>query len=226
MNTQKLSKGQKTSIKAGQKSQQIKRTDILNLVYISMFAALMAVCSQIQIPAAIPFTLQTFAMFMAGGLLGAKKGTLSVIVYLAIGLAGLPVFAQFSGGPGVLFGITGGYMIGFVFTALTVGLMCDKLGRKLWVLAVSMVLGLAVCYIFGTAWYLAVVYGTEINIEKILSAISLCIVPYLPFDALKIALAAILVNRIAPLMPKALSRRASGKQTSADSDTYEEKQSP
>ena len=197
-----------------------------DMAVIALSTAMITVCAWISIPTVVPFTLQTFAMFMAGGLLGAKKGTLSVIVYLAIGLAGLPVFAQFSGGPGVLFGITGGYMIGFVFTALTVGLMCDKLGRKLWALAVSMVLGLAVCYIFGTAWYLAVVYGTEINIEKILSAISLCIVPYLPFDALKIALAAILVNRIAPLMPKALSRRASGKQTSADSDTYEEKQSP
>ena len=76
-------------------------------------AALMAVCSWISIPTAIPFTLQTMAVFLAVGLLGGKRGTLAVTAYVLLGAVGAPVFANFSGGIGILLGQTGGYILGF-----------------------------------------------------------------------------------------------------------------
>ncbi len=168
---------------------------LLDMVYISVFTAIIAVCSQIYIPTTIPFTLQTLAVFTAGGILGCKRGTLSVIVYLLLGIIGVPVFAEFSSGLGVLFGMTGGYIIGFIFTSLIVGFMCDKLGKKLWVLAVSMILGLAVCYAFGTVWFM-IVYTRTVEPIDMIGALSLCVFPYLLFDLAKIAVATVLVNRL------------------------------
>lgn len=174
---------------------------VTDLIYIALFTAIIAVCSQISIPTAIPFTLQTLGVFLAGGLLGWKRGTASVLVYLLLGLAGIPVFSNFKSGLGALLGVTGGYIIGFIFTAFIVGLMCDKLGRKLWVIIVSSVLGLAVCYLFGTVWFVIVWNGNaELVSSKgsmsFLAAVGTCMVPYLPFDAAKIAVAAIIINRL------------------------------
>ncbi len=164
---------------------------LLDLVFVALFAAVMTVCAQIQIPfGEVPFTLQTLGVFIAASLLGWKRGTLSVIVYVLLGLAGVPVFAGFSGGIGVLFGPTGGYIIGFIFTALIVGLMTEKLGKKLWVEIVSMILGLAVCYAFGTVWFM---FQMKMGLVE---SLLLCVVPYLIADALKIAFSAVLVNRL------------------------------
>lgn len=164
---------------------------LLDLVFVALFAAVMTVCAQIQIPfGEVPFTLQTLGVFIASSLLGWKRGTLSVIVYVLLGLAGVPVFAGFSGGIGVLFGPTGGYIIGFIFTALIVGLMTEKLGKKLWVEIVSMILGLAVCYAFGTAWFM---FQMKMGLVE---SLLLCVVPYPIADALKIAFASVLVNRL------------------------------
>ena len=164
---------------------------LLDLVFVALFAAVMTVCAQIQIPfGQVPFTLQTLGVFIAASLLGWKRGTLSVIVYVLLGLAGVPVFAGFSGGIGVLFGPTGGYIIGFIFTALIVGLMTEKLGKKPWVEIVSMILGLAVCYAFGTVWFM---FQMKMGLVE---SLLLCVVPYLIADALKIAFSAVLVNRL------------------------------
>ena len=101
-------------------SQKIKTTDI---AFIAMFSAILAVCSWISIPAAVPFTLQTFGVFLAVGVLGGKRGTLTVLTYILMGMIGVPVFAGFSGGIGCLLGSTGGYIIGFLFSAIFMWLM-------------------------------------------------------------------------------------------------------
>ncbi len=168
----------------------------LDIIYIAMFTAIITVCAQITIPTAIPFTLQTLGVFMAAGMLGTKRGTLSVLVYILLGVVGVPVFAGFSGGISALIGPTGGYIVGFVFTAIAVGLMCDKLGRKLWVLLVSMAAGLILCYAFGTAWFMVVYNSGNESPIGLWAALGLCVVPYLLFDAAKIAVAAVLVNRV------------------------------
>lgn len=164
---------------------------LLNIVYIAMFMAVMIVCAQIQIPfGQVPFTLQTLGVFAAAAMLGWKRGTICVLVYALAGFIGLPVFAGFSGGAGILLGPTGGYIVGFVFTALIVGLMTEKLGKRLWVLVVSMIAGMALCYLFGTVWFV-IVMKTDF-----VTAMMMCVVPYLIADGLKIAVASVLVNRL------------------------------
>lgn len=158
-------------------------------------AALMAVCAWISVPTEVPFTLQTFAVFLVTGLLGLKCGTLSVVVYLLLGAVGLPVFAGFKGGIGSLLGTTGGYLVGFVFTALAVGLITKFFGRSLPVLVISMVVGLALCYAFGSAWFL-VVYTRTSGAMAMATVLAKCVVPFLLPDAVKIALAALLTRRL------------------------------
>ena len=108
------------------------RKAILSLVYIALFVAIIAVCSWISIPTPIlvPFTLQTFAVFVTAGLLGTKRGTTAVVVYMLLGIIGVPVFSQFRSGLGILLGNTGGYLIGFLFTALAVGIITKIFGKK------------------------------------------------------------------------------------------------
>lgn len=179
------------------KTKKSNKSKVLDIVYIAMFTAIIAVCAQITIPLGIvvPFTLQTLGVFVAAAMLGWKRGTISVLVYILLGLVGVPVFAGFSGGVSALFGPTGGYIVGFIFTALAVGIMTDKLGRKLWVLAVSMVLGLLLCYVFGTAWFI-VLYNMQGNAMDLLTALSYCVFPFLIADGAKIIVATVLVNRI------------------------------
>ena len=158
-------------------------------------AALIAICSWISIPAAVPFTMQTFAVFCVLGLLGGKRGTISILVYILLGAVGLPVFAGFSGGIGILFGTTGGYIIGFIFVGLIYWAAEKLFGAKLPLRIAAMVLGLAVCYAFGTAWFMAV-YTKNTGAIGLGTALSMCVVPYLIPDALKIILASLLCNRL------------------------------
>lgn len=164
-----------------------------DLAYIALFAVLIAVCSWISIPTPwqISITLQCFAVFLAVGVLGGRRGTLAVLVYILLGAVGIPVFSGFRGGLGHLLGTTGGYIIGFLFTALVMWLMEALLGKKLWVLAVSMVVGLAVCYAFGTAWFM-VVYARNSGAIGLGTALGWCVIPYIIPDVVKIVLALVL----------------------------------
>ncbi len=171
-----------------------------DMVIIALFTALMAVCAQITIPVKpVPFTLQTLAMFLAGSLLGAKRGAISILIYILLGTAGVPVFSEFKSGIAALIGPTGGYIIGFIVTVVIVGLAKDKLGSALWITALAMVVGLLGCYIFGTVWFVVVFNQTKGNMD-LLKALSLCVFPFLLFDAVKIAAAAVLSNRLNKLI--------------------------
>lgn len=143
----------------------------------------------------VPFTLQTFGVFLTVGVLGGKRGTLSVLVYLLLGIIGLPVFSGFRGGAACIFGTTGGYIVGFLFTALVMWAMEALLGKKSWVLILSMVIGLIVCYAFGTAWFV-IVYTNTKGAIGIWTALLNCVIPYLIPDAVKIALAFLIVRRL------------------------------
>ncbi len=171
-----------------------------SLVYIALFAVLMAVCSQIQILSVVPFTLQTFAVFLACGLLGGKRGTASIIVYILLGAIGLPVFAGFKGGVAALAGTTGGYIIGFVFSALVMWIFEKPAKKSFIVLIISMILGLAVCYIFGTAWFMFLY--TQANGPVALGTVlGWCVIPFIIPDIAKIALASVLTVRLRKLLP-------------------------
>lgn len=171
----------------------------LDMVYIAVFAVLIAICSWISIPTTVPFTLQTFAVFLAVGVLGGKRGSLSVLIYILLGAVGIPVFAGFSGGFGILLGSTGGYIIGFLFSALLMWLMEALLGRKTWVLGLSMVLGLIVCYAIGTVWFM-VVYTQSSGAVALATVLSWCVIPFIIPDVIKIALALVLTGRLRKLL--------------------------
>ncbi len=174
----------------------------LDMVYIAIFAALMAVCSWISIPMTIPFTLQTFAVFIAVGILGGKRGTISVLLYILLGAIGLPVFAGFKGGPGALLGTTGGYIIGFLFSALAMWGIEHFFGRKDLVQIISMVVGLIICYAFGTLWFMTV-YASSTGAIGIVAVLSMCVFPFIIPDLIKIALAFILSKRLRKYVEKA-----------------------
>ena len=167
---------------------ETKKMNTRDMVYIALFACLMAICAWISIPGQIPFTLQTMGVFLAVGLLGGKRGTLAVLVYILMGAVGLPVFSGMAGGLGKLLGMTGGYIVGFLASALVMWLMERLLGKKLWVLALSMVLGLIACYAFGSAWFLVVYTGSKGPITMG-AVLGMCVIPYILPDLLKIALA-------------------------------------
>ena len=168
---------------------------------VAMGAALIAVCSWLSVPSIVPFTLQTFAVCLITALFGLRMGLLTVAVYLLMGAVGLPVFAGFKGGVASLLGPTGGYLVGFLFTALVVGLSVNRLGRRPLVLILSMALGIALWYAFGTVWFVLVYTRTRGPIG-VGAALSLCVFPYLIPDALKIALASFLTGRLYPLLKK------------------------
>lgn len=171
-----------------------------DLALCALFAALIAVCAWIAIPASVPFTLQTFAVFAALGLLGGKRGTIAVAVYLLLGTVGLPVFSGFQGGIGALLGTTGGYLLGFLLAALIVWGMEALFGEKTSVFILSTVLGMLVCYAFGTAWYL-VVYARTKGAVSLATVLGWCVTPFLLPDAVKIALAVLLRGRLKRHVP-------------------------
>ena len=169
------------------------------MAYIAIFAGVMAVCSWISIPYIVPFTLQTFGVFLAVGVLGGKRGTLSVLIYILLGAIGLPVFAGFSGGIGSILGTTGGYIIGFLLSALVMWGMEAAFGKKLWVRALSMVSGLLVCYAFGTAWFMFM-YARTSGAVGLGTVLGWCVIPFIIPDLVKIALALLLCKRLAKLI--------------------------
>ena len=163
----------------------------LHLVMAALFAALTAVCSQIQIPLPmVPINLALFAVHLAGALLGAKWGALSITAYALLGVVGAPVFAGFSSGPAVLFGKTGGYILGYILCALLVGLLSRRLGYTVKGLVIAMVVGVAACYVFGTIWFMVI---TGMNL---VTSLTYCVIPFLPGDVVKILLAALLALRL------------------------------
>ena len=115
-----------TSAKAGSSLKTI------DLVYIAMSVALITICSWIQIPASVPFTLQTFAVFLTVCLLGGSRAVMAVLIYIALAAAGAPVLSGFKGSIGALLGPTGGYVIGFLFIALIMWLMDAASKKALW----------------------------------------------------------------------------------------------
>lgn len=167
----------------------------LNIAYCAMFAVIIAACSWISIPATVPFTLQTFGVFLAVGVLGGKWGSIAVLVYILLGAVGVPVFAGFSGGIHYLLGSTGGYIIGFLFSALVMWAMESLFGKKTWALSLSMLAGLLVCYLFGTIWF-TVVYTKNSGAIGVWTALTWCVFPYVLPDVLKIALALSISKRL------------------------------
>ena len=179
-----------------------RKYETIDLAYMALGAVLIALCSWISIPAVVPFTMQTFAVFLVLLILGGKRGTMTIVVYVLLGAVGLPVFSQFGAGIGVLLGSTGGYILGFIFMGLTYRLVTGAAGRSRtskvrWAEAAALVLGLLVLYAFGTAWYMFMYARTQGG-AGLMSVLLLCVIPFVIPDLIKLALALALARRLAP----------------------------
>lgn len=156
------------------------------LALTGLMAAVICVLGPLSLPIPVshtPISLGTLAIYFVVTVLGLKLGTVSVTVYILLGLAGLPVFTGFTGGPGKLFGPTGGYIIGYIFMALICGFFIDKWGNKLLPSVLGMLFGTAVLYLFGSLW---MAYQFSYTLPQALLA---GVVPYIPGDLAKLVLA-------------------------------------
>ncbi|CVI73093.1 Biotin transporter BioY [Clostridiales bacterium CHKCI001] len=165
------------------------------LVLSAVFAALCAVCSQIAIPLPmVPINLALFAVHLSGAVLGSRYGTLSMLIYFILGIVGVPVFQGLNAGPGVLLGPTGGYITGYLAAAAVSGFTTSHFGHRFSILCISMGIGTILCYTIGTIWFII------ITKTGVVQSLSICIIPFLPGDIVKILLAAILVQRLYPVL--------------------------
>lgn len=160
----------------------------------ALLATLIAICTWISIPAPVPFTMQTFGVFSALALLGGRRGTQAVLVYLLMGAVGLPVFSGFQGGLGALAGPTGGYIAGFLACALIYWALTARLGASAWIMALGLSLGLIACYALGTIWFM-ISYARASGPIGLLTALGWCVFPFLLPDAGKLWLAVFLARR-------------------------------
>ena len=212
---------------------KLNKRKLSNLTLIPLFAIMIAAGAWITVPAAIPFTMQTFCIFLTLYILGGANGTKAILLYLLLGAIGLPVFSGFKAGLSVLAGPTGGYLIGFIFIGLSY-----RLGEKIFLRSVSgngagrlsgtgscdddtgrgssdasgngasrmserrgkflfLILGLCICYAFGTGWFVYISNSSSSSVS-VLQALSLCVLPYIIPDLIKLLLASKLSAKLAP----------------------------
>lgn len=182
------------------KTTVVRRYRTAELAKTAVMSVLIAVCAWVTIPAPVPFTLQTFGVFMALKILGGGYGTLAILIYILLGAAGLPVFSGFGAGFGVLLGPTGGYIGGFLLTGLIYKLLEPRL-RGRYLEDAALALGLLVCYFFGTLRFVSVM-GTRGSEFTWIQGLMTCVVPYLIPDALKLVLVHLLAGKLRPLLRK------------------------
>ncbi|MCR5340445.1 MAG: biotin transporter BioY [Saccharofermentans sp.] len=180
-----------------------RRSMIYDIVVIAISAALITVCSWISIPLGpVPFTLQTLAILAVLLTLGGRRGTIAIVVYLALGAIGVPVFAGFKGGPAALLGPTGGFLVGFIAAALIFWLL-EKLvfARLMSTPAKRLVFGLVnslifelVLYVVGVIWFMTV-YAAKTGPIGLGAVMSMCVIPFIIPDIVKMIAAAVIGSR-------------------------------
>lgn len=171
------------------------RNQTYRIVYTGIFAVLLMICSWLSIPFLIPITLQTFGVFLTILCLGGKQGTWTILIYLLLGAVGIPAFSGFGAGFGYLLGNTGGYILGFVFIGLSAWLFETLFKKNLLIQISSIVLGLMICYAFGTFWFVFVSGSSSI-----IAALSICVFPFIIPDLLKLAMACLICKRLRPVL--------------------------
>ena len=172
-----------------------------SIILCALFAALSAVLSQISIPLGpVPINLTHLSIFLAAGLLGAKRAVISQAVFVLLGVVGAPVFSGFAGGVGILLGPNGGFIVGYIGCALVAGWLMDHGARSMPGLLLAMYAGWVITYLLGILWF---IYNTK---TAFLAALPLCLFPFLPGDFLKTIVSAILVKRLRPMINRVGTR--------------------
>lgn len=172
---------------------------ITAMTEIALMAAVICILSpfSLTIPVSpVAITLGSFAVYLTAAILGWKRGTLSVLLYLMIGAVGVPVFSNFSAGVAKLAGPTGGYLIGYLPCAFLIGFLVERVAKK-WIVPLALILGTAVLYLLGTLWLM---YSA--GFPSFAAACAAGVIPYLPLDAVKIVLATAVSIPIRSLLKK------------------------
>ncbi len=176
------------------KKEVLRNPIVKSICLVGVFTALMCVLSPLSIPLdPVSITLATLVIYIIGATFDYKIAVLPVVLYLLLGMAGLPVFSKFQGGIQVLFGPTGGYLFGYIPCVFLISLLISKFPNKKWLYPIAMIIGTVVLYAFGTLWF---VLYLKYDIYK---ALLVCVVPFLPGDTFKIAVACLIGIRLSPL---------------------------
>lgn len=183
----------------------MRQKKIIDIIIPALGAVFISVCSWVSIPITVPFTLQTFAVFCVLLLFGAKSGILSIITYIAVGAIGAPVFSNFTSGIGVIFGATGGYILGFILIGIIYWLFTSLIKNSTLFRIISLIIGLFFFYSFGTLWFYAV-YTKSNGPIGLVSVLMWCVVPFILPDLLKLTVAVFIFKRLAPIIKKYMKR--------------------
>ena len=175
----------------------MKNFSTKDMVFTALFAAIFCILAPFSIPIGeVPVSVTNFLIYITIYAIGWKKATVSYIIYLLLGFVGLPVFAGFTGGISKLVSPTGGYLVGFIFTSVISGLIIEKFNYKRIPNIIGMIVGLAITYIFGTAW---LAFGMG---RTFMEALAIGVLPFLIFDFGKIIIVAIIGPELQKLIKK------------------------
>ena len=180
-----------------------KKLTTYQMAVTALMAAVMCVLGPLTVPiGAVPISLANFVICLTAWLLGPKFGTLSVAVYLCIGLIGVPVFSGYGAGLAKIAGPTGGYLVGYLLLAIIGGLFIEKSKGNPVVSGIGLVLGDAACYVLGTAWF---VFQMQCELGY---ALSVCVYPFIALDLAKIVVScvvgALLPTKLPTMMESAV----------------------
>ena len=165
----------------------MKKSTVFNMTSCALMAALMCVLCPVSVPIGpIPISLSILVILLTVYVLGTWRALVSYTVYLLLGAVGMPVFSGFQGGLAKLAGPTGGYLAGFWLMILVAGIIMEKGKRNLLVTILGMLVGVAIDYAVGTAWFVFQTEGTVVH------ALDVCVYPFIPFDVAKIVIAVLL----------------------------------
>lgn len=165
----------------------MKKSTVFNMTSCALMAALMCVLCPVSVPIGpIPISLSILVILLTVYVLGTWRALVSYTVYLLLGVVGMPVFSGFQGGLAKLAGPTGGYLAGFWLMILVAGIIMEKGKRNLLLTILGMLVGVAIDYAVGTAWF---VFQTE---STVVHALDVCVYPFIPFDVAKIVIAVLL----------------------------------
>ena len=185
-----------------QKTKEMKSSiwSVREMCTIGMMTALICVMAPFSVPipiSPVPISLTNLALYFAIYVLGGKRTTICCVLYLLIGLAGVPVFSNFTGGAGKLLGPTGGYLIGFLFMVILGGYIVDRWNNKILICVLGLIAGTGLCYMFGTVWL-------AVQLDKSFGdALLIGVIPFLPGDFVKIVIASLIGPRVRKLIKKA-----------------------
>ena len=168
---------------------------VRDMVFAALFAAVLCAVAPFSIAIGpVPMSFATLVIYLAAGALDWKLGVISTLLYVIIGAVGVPVFSNFEGGFHKVVGVTGGFIIGYIPCALATGLIFEAFRKRLPGYVLGMIIGTILLYSCGAAWFMLQ------TSSPLPVALALCVTPFIPVDAVKIALACI----ITPQLRKAL----------------------